>query len=134
MSWKPYAHLKADEKAICERWVSLIPLQGRREYDVHLATPTLNAPAWWTKKDLENWNAVTAKRIDMVVHASDAIWIMEVTPKVSKAAVGGCMTYKELYEKEFKPSKPVKMGIICEMDDPAYHSTLKNNEIGLWVV
>jgi len=99
-----------------------------------LATPTLHAPAWWTKKDLSNWDAVTAKRIDMVVHASDAIWIMEVTPKVSKAAVGGCLTYKELYEKEFKPSLPVKLGIICEMDDPAYHSVLKSNDIRLWVV
>jgi len=134
MSWKPYAHLKADEKAIAERWVKAIPLQGKREYDVHLATPTLHAPAWWTKKDLANWDAVTAKRIDMVVHASDAIWIMEITPKVSKAAVGGCLTYKELYEKEFKPSKPVKMGIICEFDDPGYHPILKKEKIGLWVV
>lgn len=134
MSWKPYAHLKADEKAIAERWVALVPIQGKREYDVHLDTPTLNAPAWWTKKDMENWNAVTAKRIDMVVHAQKAIWIMEVTPKVSKAAVGGCLTYKQLYIEQFHPTKPVNMGIICEMDDPAYHQILKNNDIRLWVV
>jgi hypothetical protein len=134
MSWKPYAHLKADEKAICERWLKAASLQGKMEYDVHLDTPTLNAPAWWTKKDLTNWNAVTAKRIDLVVHASDAIWVMEITPKVSKAAVGGCMFYKGLYEKQFHPSLPVKIGIICEMDDPSYHWILKNNKIRLWVV
>ena len=134
MSWKPYAHLKADEKAICERWLRAASLQGKMEYDVHLDTPTLNAPAWWTKKDLTNWNAVTAKRIDLVVHASDAIWIMEITPKVSKAAVGGCLAYKQLYMDQFHPTKPVNLGIICEMDDPAYHQVLKNNEIRLWVV
>ena len=134
MSWKPYAHLKADEKAIAERWVRAIPIQGKREYDVHLDVPVVDPPAWWTKKDLANWHAVRDKRIDLVIHAQKEIWIMEITPKVSKAAVGGCLFYKELYEKQFKPSLPVKLGIICEMDDPAYHSILKNNEIRLWVV
>ena len=134
MSWKEYTHLKADEKAICERWIRAIPIQGKREYDVHLDVPVVDPPAWWTKKDLSNWHAVRDKRIDMVVHAKDAIWIMEITPKVSKAAVGGCLFYKQLYIEQFHPTKPVNLGIICEMDDPAYHQILKNNDIRLWVV
>ncbi len=75
-----------------------------------------------------------AKRIDLVVHSKNEIWIIEITPKVSKAAVGGCLTYKDLYEKQFKPTKPVKLGMIVEVDDPAYHNTLKNLDITLWVV
>lgn len=91
-------------------------------------------PAHWTKRDLQRWEGLVSKRIDLVVHATDTIWIMEITPKLSKASIGGCLTYKELYEKQFQPEKPVKCGIIVEMDDPAYHSTLKNNDISLWVV
>jgi len=75
-----------------------------------------------------------AKRIDLVVETKNEIWIIEITPKVSKASVGGCLTYKELYLEQFDPVKDVKLGIIVEVDDPAYHSTLKNNDIRLWVV
>jgi len=111
-----------------------VPIQGNREYDVHLEVPLPELPAYWTKRDIERYSFSRHKRIDLVVHADDAIWIMEITPLLSKAAVGGCQVYKELYEKQFKPDLPVKMGIIVEVDDPAYHSTLKNNNISLWVV
>lgn len=111
-----------------------VPVQGEREWDVHLDVPEVEVPAHWTKKDLENFQYNRAKRIDLVVHGFDFIWIMEITPKVSKAAIGGCLAYKDLYEKQFKPKLPVKCGIIVEVDDPAYHSTLKNNDISLWVV
>jgi len=131
---REYSHLKADEKLIAERWVKQVPIQGRREWDLHLNVPPVELPAYWTKKDIANYEGLKAKRIDLVVHADREIWIIEITPKVSKAAVGGCLTYKNLYEKQFKPSKPVRLGIIVEVDDPAYHDTLKNNDINLWVV
>ena len=82
-------HLKPDEKRIADRWVRMVPIQGRREWDVHLTVPIPDPPAWWTKKDLAHWHALKDKRIDLVVHADDAVWIIEVTPKVSKAAIGG---------------------------------------------
>jgi len=129
-----YDHLKADEKEIAKRWVAQVPIQGRREYDIKLDVPLLDIPDWWTKKDIENWQSLRAKRIDMVVHAADAIWIMEITPKLSKAAVGGCQLYKSMYELQFKPEKPVKMGIIVEVDDPAYHPVCKALRIRYWVV
>lgn len=134
MSWKEYTHLKADEKEIAKRWVMKVPIQGHREYDVHLEVPIPEIPSHWTKQDLKRWEGLTAKRIDLVVHAQDAIWIMEITPKVSKAAIGGCLTYRDLYIKQFQPDKQVLCGIIVEMDDPAYHETLKTLDIKLWVV
>lgn len=134
MSWKEYAHLKPKEKVIAERWVRKIPIQGKREYDVHLKVEEPTTPAWWTKQDIKIYHGLWDKRIDLVVHSVDAIWIMEITPKLSKAAIGGCEVYKDLYEKEFKPTLPVKLGIIVEMDDPNYHSTLEKLDIRLWVV
>lgn len=134
MSWKEFAHLKKEEKAIAERWVKAVPIQGLREYDVHLAVSEVKIPDYWTKSHIKQYHGLWDKRIDLVVHAWDAIWIMEITPKLSKAAIGGCQVYKELYEKEFKPNLPVKMGIIVEMDDPNYHSMLEKLKIRLWVV
>lgn len=134
MSWKEFAHLKKDEKAIAERWIRQVPIQGPREYDVHLKVEEPEIPAWWTKKDIKQYHDLWDKRIDLVVHGSDATWIMEITPKLSKAAIGGCQVYKDLYEKQFDLTKPVRMGIIVELDDPNYHDALKKLDIRLWVV
>lgn len=131
---REYAHLKKDEQRIAERWVRKAPIQGRREWDVHLPAVEYKLPEYWTKKDIANWHSLYDKRIDLVVHAKDAIWIMEITPKVSKAAIGGCIAYRDMYLRNFIPTKPVKLGIIVELDDPNYHPTLKALRIRLWVV
>lgn len=109
-------------------------LQGKREWDVHLDVPIPEVPAWWTAKDLKDWHSLRDKRIDLVVHGSDVIWIVEITPALSKIPIGGCIGYKNLYINQFKPEKEVKCGIIVEVDDPAYHPTLKELDIRLWVV
>jgi len=75
-----YKHLKADEKAIAERFVKAGLLPGSYEYDVALESPDIVFPAHWTKKDFEHWSGLRAKRIDIVVKAEAAVWILEVTP------------------------------------------------------
>lgn len=129
-----YKHLKPDEKEIAKRFVEGGYLPGVYEYDVNLTTPDVVFPAHWTKSDFEHWSALRAKRIDIVVHAQAAEWIIEVTPKLSKAAIGGCVTYRELYMKQFNPKFPVHLGIVVEVDDLAYHDTIKRYGITLWVV
>jgi hypothetical protein len=129
-----FKHLKPDEKAIAERFVAANLLPGVYEYDVNLQTPDVQFPANWTKKQFEHWSALRAKRIDIVVHADAAEWILEVTPKLSKAAIGGCITYRELYMRQFNPKFPVHLGIVVEVDDLAYHDTAKRYGITIWVV
>jgi hypothetical protein len=129
-----FKHMKPDEKIIADRFLRSGQLPGSYEYDVHLESPDVKFPAHWTKQDFEHWSGLRAKRIDIVVKQPDAIWLLEVTPKLSKAAVGGCLTYKEMYTKEFFPAVPVKMGIVVEVDDLAYHGTLRTLDIALWVV
>lgn len=109
-------------------------MTGEYWYDVHLESKDLTFPAFWTKKDIENWSTLMAKRIDLLIVQPKVHWILEVTPKVSKAALGGCLTYKDLYEEQFKPNVPVRIGIVCEVDDPTYHSILEKNQVRLFVV
>jgi len=129
-----YKHLKADEKAIAKRFYESGLLPGRYEYDVHLSSPEIQFPAHWTKKDFEHWSALRDKRIDIVVHADNADWVLEVTPKLSKAAVGGCTVYRQLYMEQFKPGVPTNVGIVVEVDDKAYHTTCDRYGIKVWVV
>jgi len=129
-----YKHLKPDEKAIAERFVKAGLLPGSYEYDVALESPDVRFPAHWTKADFEHWSGLRAKRIDVVVTQTDTIWVLEVTPKLSKTSVGGCLTYKEMYIKQFSPVQKVRMGIVVEVDDLAYHGVLQQHDIALWVV
>jgi len=101
---------------------------------VHLDVPIPVLSAYWTKKDRANYTDLRAKRIDLLIKGPKEHWIMEITPKLSKSAVGGCLVYKDLYIKQFKPKVPVKMGIIVEVDDQAYHKTCKDNGITVFVV
>lgn len=129
-----YTHLKKDEKAIAKRFRAHHYFPGEWVYDVHLDVPIPKLPAWWTKHDREVYGDLRAKRIDLLIKGPDDIWIMEITPKLSKPAVGGCLVYRDLYKKQFKPNLPVRVGIIVEVDDPAYHKTCKDLGISWWVV
>ncbi len=134
MSLKEYHHLKQNEKTIAERWVKLVPIQGQREWDVHLDVPLPELPAWWSNRDVKLFTALRSKRIDLVVHASDAEWIIEITPMLSKAPLGGVILYEDLYMKQYKPTLPIKLGIIVEVDDLAEHPVLEKLGIKWWVV
>jgi len=129
-----FAHLKKDEIEIAKRFKEQVFLPGEYVYDIHLDIPELEAPAWWTKKDRDVWLDSRAKRIDLVVKDKEKHWIIEITPKLNRTAIGGVLSYRDLYKKQFKPGVPVAVGIVCEMDDLAYHKTLEINNIKLWVV
>ena len=129
-----YTHLKPDEKEIAKRFVEKDIFPGEYIYDVHLDVETPTPPDHWTNKEIRAYQTLRAKRIDLLVKRPDGIWIFEITPKVSKAAVGGVLTYRDLYIEQFKPKVPVHVGIIVEMDDKAYHPTLDKLGIELWVV
>ncbi|MEA3222368.1 MAG: hypothetical protein U9P49_04285 [Thermodesulfobacteriota bacterium] len=129
-----FTHLKADEKEIAKRFVKYAKFSGTYVYDVHLDVEAPEPPDHWTTKDIRAYQTLRAKRIDLLVKKDSEIWIFEITPKVSKAAVGGVLTYRDLYKKQYKPKVPVHVGIIVEMDDKAYHETLEKLNIKLWVV
>jgi len=129
-----YKHMKPDEKAIAQRFVDLNLLPGKYTYDVALSSPDVNFPAHWTKEDFAHWSGLRAKRIDILVETDSAFWVIEVTPKLSKAAIGGCTTYRQMFMEQFKPGKPTNVGIVVEVDDLAYHTTLDRFGIKLWVV
>lgn len=129
-----YAHLKAEEKAIMIRFVAREMLPGSYEYDIHLSVPD---PAWppdMSEEDKTMWRRRTAKRIDVICKTSSECWILEVTPKLGKAVVGGILMYKYMYEDQYSPMLPVRLGIIVAMDDPSYHPLLEREHIKLWVV
>jgi hypothetical protein len=129
-----FKHLKANEKEIAERFRNNAYLDGKYIYDVELKASEVIVPAHWTKKDIEHWEALKSKRIDLVVEQDNKVWIIEITPKLSKAAIGGVISYRELYQTQYKPKVAVSLAVVCEVDDPAYHTTCNRFGIKIWVV
>lgn len=134
MAGRKFIHLKPDEKKIAERFEKLRILDGEYVYDVHLDVPEVQFPDWYTKKDIEHWKTLRAKRIDLLVKQKDKHWIIEITPKISKAAIGGVITYRELYKDQYKPGVPVFVAVVCEVDDPAYRFIAEKQGIHVWIV
>ena len=129
-----FKHLKDNEREIAIRFRNNAFLDGEYIYDVELKSPEIHVPAHWTKKDIEQWETLKAKRIDLVVKERLRHWVIEITPKLSKAAIGGVMSYRELYMAQYKPGVDVYLAVVCEVDDPAYHSTCERFGIKIFVV
>ena len=129
-----FAHLKADEKEIMERFITAGLLPGSYEYDIHLSVPDPVWPAGTSEDEKTVWRDRISKRVDAVCTTSDNIWLLEVTPKLSRAAVGGLLLYKQMYAAQYHPMLPIHLGVVVAMDDPAYHPLLAQNNIRLWVV
>ena len=101
---------------------------------MHLDVPPVVWPAWYTKHDIQYWSDLKAKRIDLVIKSPQEVWIVEITPKLSKAAIGGVYVYRDLYIKQFHPKVRVRLAVVCEVDDPAYRLYAAEHDINVWVV
>ena len=129
-----FAHLKPDEREIMRRFVDKKLLEGKYEYDVHLTVPDPVWPEKTTEEEKQIWRSRIAKRIDAVCTTPSGVWIIEVTPKVSKAAVGGLFLYRQMYRAQYHPVLPVHLVCVVAIDDTAYHNLLTENKITLFVV
>jgi len=129
-----FAHLNPEEKVIMQRWVNLRPLVGEITYDIHLNTPDQTWPEHFTEEDKKRWRYLKDKRIDAICHTRLGNWILEVTPKLTPRTLGELIMYRDLYLKQVPQIKPVKLGAIVELDDPALHETFRREDIVIWVV
>lgn len=73
------------------------------------------------------WATLTKKRVDAVVETPLQLWIIEVKPVASMAALGQALTYALLYRREFAAKKPVVPVVVCDhldVDLPPVYKTL----------
>ena len=97
------------DKFLRERTPEFIKL----EYDVHVGDvppPPETLPDYLKGM----FQSVYSKRIDVVAHDPDKIYVIEVKPRAGMTALGQVLAYKFLYERDFKPIVPVEMRLVCE--------------------
>lgn len=143
-----YPHMGPEESLIWHKFLATTPLDFIRiEYDVHVGTgyvPSSLYEEWRqkrklyekgliTREELEEVEAViksvtalTQLRIDAVCETEDAIWIFEIKPRAGRSALGQLESYHYWYVRQYRPSKPVRLAVVCyEVDknlEPIFQS------------
>ena len=129
-----YKHLLPSEIAIWDRVLANPPwVIVRAEYDVHLGEGAPINPAWpeWLKSQVK---AVSRKRVDVIVHTPDDIYIVEIKPRAGMSALGQVLCYRELYIAEYQPTKRVRMVVIAERAESDVPVVYRQFDVALLLV
>ncbi len=62
---------------------------------------------------IKSITALTQLRIDVVAETPDEIFIIEVKPRAGRSALGQLESYHFWYLKQFSPTKPVRLAVVC---------------------
>lgn len=118
-SWRGrFPHLMPLDQAI---WRRFLDVHGGEflgyQYDITLgegAEPLSN----FNERDRRLLWMMTVKRADCLCIRPDALFLVEVKPRLGMAAVGQLVTYKALWERQFPGSPPVRMMWVGERGEP----------------
>jgi hypothetical protein len=119
-----FPHFKPIERQMAQRFVELEVIKGKYEWDVHLETTQ-------SRRMRESGDSLQAsearlydRRIDCVVEAPEAVWIVEFKERLRPSAVGELIVYRNLYRQQKNPLKPIKLMVVALVDDEGLHDVL----------
>jgi hypothetical protein len=122
------------DKEVWERFIAKYgPMYLGFQYDITVGITSeriVNLPEPY-KKDA---TILSKLRIDAVGESPSNIDIIEVKPRGNMAGIGQLLTYKNHYLEEYKPTKPVRMVLVCADIDPNIIPLAEQNGIVYMVV
>lgn len=134
MPKQEYTHLLPFERPIWDRYVKSRTLDIIRvEYDLHLGEG-VPPPVGASPGTVAVVQATSRKRVDVVAHTPNAIYIIEIKPRAGMGALGQLLTYRDLYLEERRPLKPVKLAVVCERMAPDILQTYARHGIEVYIV
>ena len=129
-----YPHMRIWEEEIMDSFHNAKLLEANWTYDVPLKVRTGPFPTLMSENEKNLWNRLTAKRIDCVGETPSEIYVCEIKDRLRPSAVGQALTYKTLYEEQFKPTKPVIAAIVAKYGDPDMQHVCDVFHIKTWVI
>lgn len=102
-------------------------------YDVHVGTPVKIPEDWpdWMKQDTD---ALSSKRIDVVMEDGSAIYVVEIKENATLGCLGTILSYRYLYIETFNPTKPVHLILVTDKMDPDLIPILDSLAIRYFIV
>ena len=68
--------------------------------------------------DVKAWQYKTALKIDVVAIGEKEAWIIEVKPDAHVSAIGACVVYTLVAEREQVFDRPLRAAVVCEYAQP----------------
>jgi len=131
---KVFYWLGRHERLTAERWIKGGWLKGVYKFGVVLHTPHSLRMARSEDPLVRKEAVLAAWKIDIVVETRDEVWIIQVSDKPRDSAISRLLKYKFEYEKQYKPEKPVRLGLVAAVDDVAFHGYMRELGITWWIV
>lgn len=113
-----YPHLLQLDALLWDLWL----LEGGVEieevwYDVHVGTLPAGTPID-TPAAKALAEGTLLKRIDVVAHVEERLWVIELKPYANHQTLGQIISYAELFALDYRPRLPLVPTIICAEIDP----------------
>ena len=130
----PFPHFKPHEVQIMWEFLTRRLLPGDYEFDVRLFPEIRPVRPEEDPEMYFSWMMLRAKRIDAVCKTFDAIWLLEVKDVLRPSAIGELLTYRTLYDRQFHPLLPIRLGVVCGEDDELVRPACEEQGIRVWVL
>lgn len=129
-----FEHMRDIEKAIWMRVLAKEAFVGEFEYDVHVGEGKPVPELKLTEKEAEMAKRLTQKRIDVVEHTPAFDRLIEIKRRLHLGALGQLLGYRELYRKIQPVTKPIRLAVVCEEDDPDLRGVFAAQDIDVFIV
>jgi len=132
MAKPKFPHFTADEAEVLEEFIKRGIIKGEWKFDVRLPSEKAKYIEHYPEPWKSMWIALTSKRIDALCEDENYIHIIEVKRVMLHSGIGQLLMYKYLYEKHFKPKKPIKLWLIAKYHDPDVVKLCRQLNINTW--
>jgi len=127
-------HYKKNEVQTIKRFVQLGYLPGDYSFDVRLPYELTERENVLSEPEQRMMMALKSMRIDAVVETPAEIWIIEVCKGLELSYTGKLLGYTDLYKEIFKPTKPIRMGVVGIDENTMARRALENMGVTVWLV
>ncbi len=73
-------------------------------------------------------------KLDLVVDAPDAVWIVGLALKPRMTELGQLLVYRSLYEEQYRPQKPIRLAHVSRADAPEMRKVMEAQGIAVFVI
>lgn len=116
-----YPGMKHEEQALWDHFLTWYAAHFTYfNYDVRVGHG-IDPPPGTDRTFTQMWYQLTKKRIDVVAHRADGLYILELKPRLHISAPGQVLSYRDLFVDTYRPKAPVRTGLV-------YHHAAPDDE------
>ena len=129
-----FPHATSEEREALQKFIDAGIIHGIWTFELRLPSRKAKIAEKAAEPFRIMWEKLTAKRIDAVCEAADAIYLIEVKRYLLPSGIGQLLVYAYMYNEIYKPKKPIKLYYVAYYNDPDVAEVCKNMGIKVFTV